>query len=53
MDLNPEQRRQQPEPPRRSFGADFLVLALIFGGLFTLIEMGREFHHPLSIQGLN
>src|SRR5260221_4504786 len=48
MDLNPAQRRQAPEEPRRSFGADLFVLAAILTGLFSLIEMGREWHHPFQ-----
>jgi len=48
MDLNPAQRRPALEEPRRSFGADFLVLAAILAGLFSLIEMGREWHHPFQ-----
>ena len=28
--------------------ADFLVLAAIIAGLFSLIEMGREWHHPFQ-----
>jgi hypothetical protein len=37
MDLNPAQRQQAPEPPRRSVGADLFVLAAIVGGLFSLL----------------
>jgi NitT/TauT family transport system permease protein len=48
MDLNPAQRRQAPEPPRRSFGADLFVLAAIIAGLFSLIAMGREWHQPFQ-----
>jgi NitT/TauT family transport system permease protein len=48
MDLNPAQRQQAPEPPRRSFGADLFVLAAIIAGLFSLIAMGREWHHPFQ-----
>src|SRR5271170_2432174 len=48
MDLNPDQRQQAPEPPRRSFGADLFVLAAIIAGLFSLIAMGREWHHPFQ-----
>ena len=48
MDLNPNQRRQEPEAARHSFGADILVLALIIGALFCLIAMGREWHHPFQ-----
>jgi NitT/TauT family transport system permease protein len=48
MDLNPAQRRQAPEPPRRSWGADLFVLAAIIAGLFSLISMGKEWHHPFQ-----
>ena len=48
MDLNPAQRRQAPEPPSRSIGADLLVLAAIVAGLCSLIAMGREWHHPFQ-----
>src|SRR5476649_1323041 len=48
MDLNPNQRQPGAEEPRRSFLADFLVLAAIITGLFSLIEMGRECHHPFQ-----
>jgi NitT/TauT family transport system permease protein len=48
MDLNPAQRQHAPEPPRRSVGADLFVLAAIVGGLFSLIAMGREWHHPFQ-----
>ena len=48
MDLNPAQRQQSPEPPRRSFGADLFVLAAIVAGLFSLIAMGREWHQPFQ-----
>jgi NitT/TauT family transport system permease protein len=48
MDLNPAQRQQSPEPPRRSFGADLFVLTAIIAGLFSMIAMGREWHHPFQ-----
>ena len=48
MDLNPAQPRHAPEPLRRSFGADLFVLAAIIAGLFSLIAMGREWHHPFE-----
>lgn len=48
MDLNPAQRQQAPEPPRRSFGADLLVLVAIIAALFSLIAMGREWHQPFQ-----
>jgi NitT/TauT family transport system permease protein len=50
MDLNPAQRRQTPEPARRSFGADLFVLAAIGVGLLSLVDMGREWHHPFQSQ---
>ena len=48
MDLNPGQRQSAPEPPRRSFGADVLVLAAIIALIFSLIDMGHEWHHPFQ-----
>src|SRR5271156_606613 len=48
MDLNPAQRQHAPDPPRRSFGADLFVLAAIIAGLFSLISMGKEWHHPFQ-----
>jgi NitT/TauT family transport system permease protein len=48
MDLNPAQRQQAPEPPKRSFGADLLVLVAIVAGLFSLISMGKEWHQPFQ-----
>src|SRR5271155_1287026 len=48
MDLNPAQRRQVPEEQSRSLVADFLVLAAVITGLFSLIEMGREWQHPFQ-----
>jgi NitT/TauT family transport system permease protein len=48
MDLNPAQRSQAPEESRHSFGADFLVLAAIIAALFSLVEMGREWHQPFQ-----
>jgi NitT/TauT family transport system permease protein len=48
MDLNPAQRQPTPEPPRRSFGADLLVLVAIIAGLFSLISMGKEWHQPFQ-----
>jgi len=48
MDLNPAQRQQSPEPPRRSFGADLFVLVAIVAGLFSLIAMGKEWHQPFQ-----
>jgi NitT/TauT family transport system permease protein len=48
MDLNPAQRRQAPEEPGRSFGADLLVLAAVIAGLLSMIAMGREWHQPFQ-----
>jgi NitT/TauT family transport system permease protein len=48
MDLNPGQRQQASEPPRRSFGADLFVLTAIVAGLFSLIAMGKEWHQPFQ-----
>lgn len=48
MDLNPAQRRQAPEPPSRSIGADLFVLTAIIAGLCSLIAMGREWHQPFQ-----
>jgi NitT/TauT family transport system permease protein len=48
MDLNPAQRRQAPEEMRRSVGADVFVLVAIIAGLFSMIQMGREWHQPFQ-----
>jgi NitT/TauT family transport system permease protein len=48
MDLNPAQPLPATGPPRRSFGADFLVLAAIVALIFSLIDMGHEWHHPFQ-----
>lgn len=48
MELNPAQSRHIPEERPRSVTADFLVLATIVAGLFSLIEMGREWHQPFQ-----
>jgi NitT/TauT family transport system permease protein len=48
MDLNPAQRQKAPEPPRRSPGADILVLAAVVGTIFSLFALGREWHHPFQ-----
>ncbi len=48
MDSNPAQRQPSPEPPRRSIGADLFVLVAIIAGLFSLLAMGREWHHPFQ-----
>jgi NitT/TauT family transport system permease protein len=47
MDLNPAQRAHA-EPPRRSTIADVLVLVLILVGIFSLIEMGAQWHQPFQ-----
>jgi NitT/TauT family transport system permease protein len=48
MDLNPAQNHPAPNEPRRSVVADFLVVVAIIGGLFSVIAMGHEFHHPFQ-----
>ncbi len=48
MELNPAQRHESTEEPKRSFVADFLILAAIITGIFSMIEMGREWHHPFQ-----
>lgn len=48
MELNPAQSQYPSEKRPRSVVADFLVLAAIIAGLFSLIEMGREWHHPFQ-----
>lgn len=48
MDLNPAQRRQAPEEPGRSFGADVIVMAAVIAGLLSMIAMGREWHQPIQ-----
>jgi NitT/TauT family transport system permease protein len=48
MDLNPAQRQHVAQPARRSLGADVFVLTAIIAGLFSLIAMGREWHHPFQ-----
>ena len=48
MDLNPAQRSPETAAAPRSFLADLLVLAALMAGLFSLIEMGREWHHPFQ-----
>jgi len=47
MDLNPAQR-QPPEEPRRSSVADFAVLLAIVVGIFSLIQLGRQWHQPFQ-----
>ena len=46
MDLNPAQ--QHPVSRTRSFGADLFVLIAVIAGLFSLLAMGREWHHPFQ-----
>jgi NitT/TauT family transport system permease protein len=48
MDLNPAQTLAAEAQPRRSALADVLVLVLILVGIFSLIEMGRQFHQPFQ-----
>ena len=48
MDLNPAQRPIHEAEPRRSALADVLVLVLILVGIFSLIEMGRQWHQPFQ-----
>jgi NitT/TauT family transport system permease protein len=48
MELNPVQNQNILEERPRSSVADFLVLAAIIAGLFSLIEMGREWHQPFQ-----
>lgn len=50
MDLNPALTRATRPELRRSFGADFLVLATIMAAIFSLIAMGKEWHHPFQSQ---
>ena len=46
MDLNPAQTPQAE--PRRSTVADVLVLVMVLVGIFSLIEMGRQWHQPFQ-----
>jgi NitT/TauT family transport system permease protein len=48
MDLNPAQRRQEPEAARHSLGADLLVLGVIIAGILGLFQMGKEWHQPFQ-----
>lgn len=48
MDLNPGQRRQEPEAARHSFSADILILAIIIGAILSLIQIGHEWHQPFQ-----
>jgi NitT/TauT family transport system permease protein len=48
MDLNPNQRQPASDESRRSVGADLFVLVAIIAGLFSLLAMGREWHHPFQ-----
>jgi len=50
MDLNPAQNHPVAATPRRSVVADLLVVVALLGGLFGLVEMGREFSHPFESQ---
>jgi NitT/TauT family transport system permease protein len=47
MDLNPAQRQPSVQP-RRSVAADVLVLAAIVAVIFSLLEMGRQWHQPFQ-----
>jgi NitT/TauT family transport system permease protein len=46
MDLNPAQSTQAE--PRRSTLADALVLVMVLVGIFSLLEMGRQWHQPFQ-----
>ena len=48
MDLNPAERVHFEAEPRRSTVADAFVLVLILVGIFSLIEMGRQWHQPFQ-----
>jgi NitT/TauT family transport system permease protein len=48
MDLNPAQRPLTGAEPRRSALADGAVLILILLGIFSLIEMGAQWHQPFQ-----
>jgi NitT/TauT family transport system permease protein len=48
MDLNPAQRRQDPEAARHSIGADLLVLGVIIAGILSLFQIGKEWHQPFQ-----
>ncbi len=48
MATNPAQIQPATGPVRRSIGADFLVLAAIVALIFSLIDMGHEWHHPFQ-----
>jgi NitT/TauT family transport system permease protein len=48
MDLNPAQRRQEPEAARHSIGADLLVLGVIIAAILGLFQMGKEWHQPFQ-----
>jgi NitT/TauT family transport system permease protein len=47
MDPNPA-HQPSPESPRRSIVADLLILVAVVLGLFSMIEMGHEWHHPFQ-----
>ena len=44
MDLNPA----KPQQPTRSLGADVFVLAAIFGGILSLLALGRQGEHTFQ-----
>ena len=46
MDLNPAQSSQAE--PRRSTLADVLVLVMVLVAIFSLLEMGRQWHQPFQ-----
>jgi NitT/TauT family transport system permease protein len=45
MDLNPQPRAPRP---RSTAWANLFVLAAIIGGIFSLMELGREWDHPFK-----
>jgi NitT/TauT family transport system permease protein len=47
MDLNPQ---PQAPRPRSTVWANLFVLAAILGGIFSLMELGREWDHPFKSQ---
>src|SRR5579871_3431961 len=48
MDLNPAERVHFETQPRRSTMADVVVLLMILIGIFSLIEMGGQWHQPFQ-----
>jgi NitT/TauT family transport system permease protein len=48
MDLNPAERVHFEAEPRRSTLADVALLVLILVGIFSLIEMGGQWHQPFQ-----